>query len=96
MTGVTSWRSGESELFVFQLQSSYFVLAWLVYPDTARSARSSLNEVTFPGRHQTPAGGPEHVPVMVYTQIFTSFFLYFLTLDLVGAHVGLPAGLHNA
>jgi hypothetical protein len=45
-----------------------------------------------PSRDQTPAGGPEHVPVMVYTQVVTTFFLYFLPPDLVG----LEAGLCNA
>jgi hypothetical protein len=50
----------------------------------------------FPAGTRTPAGGPEHVPVMVYTQVFTTFFLYFLPLDLAGARVDLVAGLRNA
>jgi hypothetical protein len=50
----------------------------------------------FPGRDQNARGWAEHVPVMVYTQVFTTFFLYFLLLDLAGARVDLVAGLRNA
>ena len=50
----------------------------------------------FPAGTKTPAGGPEHVPVMVYTQVFAMFFLYLLPLDLAGARVDLVAGLRNA
>jgi hypothetical protein len=50
----------------------------------------------FPVGTRTPAGGPEHVPVIVYIQVFTTFFLSFLPLDPAGARVDLEAGLGNA
>jgi hypothetical protein len=56
----------------------------------------SPNEVIFPAGTETPAGGPEHAPLIVYTQVFTALSLYMLPSELACAQVGLEAGLRNA
>ena len=88
MTGVTLREIGEKRVVCVPTGLLLVCVSWFVC--------GSPTEVIFLVGTRTPAGGPEHVPVMVYTQVFATFFLYLLPLDLAGARVDLAAGLRNA